>query len=81
MCIERVGLVLVKKCPLLSEIWARIAAQSHLITLTINQLQDLITEATLPLQDRIESLEATITHLTEDLATLRTTEIEDIDRL
>ncbi len=50
----------------------------QLIALTYGQLQDLIKEAIQPLQDRIESLEATVG---AKLAALETTELQDVDRL
>jgi hypothetical protein len=57
----------------------------QLITLTIGQLQDLITqavkEAIQPLQDEISQLQATITQQAEKIAALESTEEQDITRI
>jgi uncharacterized coiled-coil protein SlyX len=50
-----------------------VSPSEQLITLTIGQLQDLLKEAIQPLQDRIISLEATVTHQEEKIAALEST--------
>jgi TolA-binding protein len=58
-------------------------SRDQLITLTIGQLQDLITQAVekaiQPLQDRVESLEATITSLDTKVSTLESTQETQAD--
>jgi hypothetical protein len=60
-------------------------SRDQLITLTIGQLSDLITQAvekaSQPLQDRVESLEVTITSLDTKVSTLETTQEQDVDRI
>jgi hypothetical protein len=53
----------------------------RLITLTSDQLQDIIKEAIQPLQDRIESLEARIIAQDEKIASLESTQEQDTNRI
>ena len=60
-------------------------SRDQLITLTYGQLQDLITQAVAGaiqgLQDRVESLEATVAGQGEKIAALETTQEQDINRI
>ena len=64
-----------------------VSPSDRLITLTIGQLQDLVTQAVekaiQPLQDRIESLEATVTvtRQAEKIAALEATQEHDVNRI
>ena len=49
--------------------------------LTSSQLQDVITKAIQPLQDHIESLEATVTRQDEKITTLESSQEQDVDRI
>jgi len=60
-------------------------SRDQLITLTIGQLQDIITQAVekaiQPLQDRIESQDARIAAQNEKIAALESTQEQDVDRI
>jgi hypothetical protein len=60
-------------------------SEESVFVLTASQLSDLITQAVTkaiePLQDRVESLEATITRQDEKIAALETTEEHDVNRI
>jgi len=62
-----------------------VSSSDQLITLTIGQLHDLVTQAVekaiQPLQDRVESMEATITSLDAKVSTLESTQEQDVDRI
>ena len=62
-----------------------VSPSEQLITLTIGQLQDLIMQAIVkanqPLQDRIESLEATVARQDEKIAALEATQEQEITRI
>jgi uncharacterized coiled-coil protein SlyX len=58
-----------------------VSPSEQLITLTIGQLQDLIKEALQPLQDRIESLEKMVAAQDAKIATLTTTQEQDVNRI
>ena len=50
-----------------------VSPSDQLITLTSDQLQDIIKEAIQPLQDEISDLKATVAHLQEDVTALEAT--------
>jgi hypothetical protein len=60
-------------------------SRDQLITLTIGQLQDLITQAVekaiQPLQDEVESFRATVAHQDEKIAALESTQEHDVNRI
>ena len=62
-----------------------VSPSEQLITLTIGQLQDLITQAVekaiQPLQDRIESQDVRITAQDEKITALESTHEQDVDRI
>ena len=62
-----------------------VSPSEQLITLTIGQLQDLITQAVekaiQPLQDEVESFRATVTHQDEKIVALETTQEQDLNRV
>jgi hypothetical protein len=62
-----------------------VSPPEQLITLTIGQLQELVTQAVekaiQPLQDEIETLKATVTRLDEKIAALESTQEQDVDRI
>ena len=56
-------------------------SEESVFILTASQLQDIITKTIQPLQDHIESLEATVTRQDEKIAALESTQEHDISRL
>lgn len=62
-----------------------VPSSEQLITLTIGQLQDIVTQAVekaiQPLQDRVSEMEDRIGHLHLKLASLESTEEQDVSRL
>ena len=56
-------------------------SRDQLITLTIGQLQDLLTEAIQPLQDEVESFRATVARQDEKIAALESTQEQDLNRV
>jgi uncharacterized coiled-coil protein SlyX len=62
-----------------------VPTSEQLITLTIGQLQDLVTQAVekanQPLQDRIESLEKMVATQDAKIATLTSTQEQDVNRI
>jgi hypothetical protein len=60
---------------------ANVQPTEPIFVLTSGQIQDIIKEAIQPLQDRIESLEATITHQDENIAALESTQEQDTNRI
>jgi len=56
-------------------------SEESVFILTASQIQEIIKEAIQPLKDHINSLEATVANLQEDLTVLETTEELDISRL
>ena len=62
-----------------------VSPSEQLITLTIGQLQDLITQAVekaiQPLQDEVESFRATVTRQDEKIVALESTQEHDVNRI
>ena len=58
-----------------------VQSSEQLITFTIGQLQDLITNAIQPLQDEVRDLKATVARQDEKIATLESTQEQEITRL
>ena len=62
-----------------------VSPSDQVIVISISQLSDLITaaveKAIQPLQDRIESLEVTVTRQDEKIAALESTQEQDVDRI
>ena len=56
-----------------------VSPSEQLITLTIGQLQDLITRAIQPLQDEVETLKATVTRQDEKITALESTQETQAD--
>jgi hypothetical protein len=56
-------------------------SEESVFILTASQIQEIIKEAIQPLKDQIDSLEATVANLQEDLTVLETSEEQDISRL
>jgi uncharacterized membrane protein len=56
-------------------------SEESVFILTASQIQEIIKEAIQPLKDHIDSLEATVANLQEDLTVLETSEEQDISRL
>ena len=55
--------------------------EEPIFVLTSSELQDIITRTIQPLQDRIESLEATITSLDTNVSALESTQEHDVNRI
>ena len=62
-----------------------VSPSEQLITLTIGQLQELVTKAVAkaiqPLQDEVESFRATVTRQDEKIAALESTQEHDVNRI
>jgi uncharacterized membrane protein len=56
-------------------------SEESVFILTASQIQEIIKEAIQPVKDHIDSLEATVANLQEDLTVLETSEEQDISRL